>query len=368
MNEPWQEHADAHGPKAVIFVREPTTGLDAVVVVDNVAAGPAIGGVRMAPDVTVVEVMRLARAMTLKNAMAGLPHGGAKSGITADPGMSGPDKERLIRAFARSIRDVHDYIPGPDMGLDETCMAWIHDEIGRVVGLPPVLGGIPLDILGATGFGVAIAAEAVEEVAHIPVSGARVAIEGFGAVGRHAARCLADRGARIIAVSDSRGAVLDPTGLPLADLMAHKDSGASVHDFSGGQPLPGHELLTLDCDILVPAARPDVFTAANAPDVKARVILQGANIPATLEAEELLHERGVVVVPDFVANAGGVICASVEYHGGSATQAFATIEEKIRTNTREVLERARGEGVTPRTAAQRIAWARVDEAMGYRRR
>lgn len=144
---------DELGPEKIVLIREPRVGLEAVVVVDNVACGPAIGGVRMAPDVTVEEVVRLARAMTLKNAAAGLPHGGGKAGILADSTCAPDRKEALVRAFARMIRGLTEYIPGPDMGTNEACMAWISDEIGRAVGLPRVVGGIPLDEIGATATG-----------------------------------------------------------------------------------------------------------------------------------------------------------------------------------------------------------------------
>ena len=148
----FEEYCDDLGPIKIVHLHEPSCGLRGIVVIDNVACGPSIGGVRMAPDVSTREVFRLARAMTLKNAAAGLPHGGGKAGIVADPRT--PDKARLIRAFARAIRDLVDYIPGPDMGTDETCMGWMHDEIKRALGLPRVLGGIPLDEIGATGLRV----------------------------------------------------------------------------------------------------------------------------------------------------------------------------------------------------------------------
>ncbi|MGH6954014.1 MAG: Glu/Leu/Phe/Val dehydrogenase dimerization domain-containing protein, partial [Alphaproteobacteria bacterium] len=160
-NDPF-EFADDLGPARIVHLHGPAAGLRAIVVVDNVACGPAIGGVRMAPDVSLEECVRLARAMTLKNAAAALPHGGGKSVIFADPAVARGEKERVIRAFAAAIRDVSDYIPGPDMGTDESCMAWVKDEIGRAVGLPPELGGIPLDQIGATGFGLAVAAEAAQ--------------------------------------------------------------------------------------------------------------------------------------------------------------------------------------------------------------
>ncbi|HEV8712155.1 MAG TPA: Glu/Leu/Phe/Val dehydrogenase dimerization domain-containing protein, partial [Candidatus Binatia bacterium] len=148
--------ADALGPSKIIHIYEPVSGLQAVLAVDNVACGPAIGGIRMAPDVSTEEAFRLARAMTLKNAAAGLPHGGGKAVIVGDPKISMAKKEQLIRAFACAIKDITDYIPGPDMGTDEHCMAWIKDEIGRAVGLPPEIGGIPLDEIGATGFGLSV--------------------------------------------------------------------------------------------------------------------------------------------------------------------------------------------------------------------
>ena len=188
---PWPAITDDLGPAKVVLVRDPAAALEAIVVVDNTACGPAIGGIRMARDVTLEEVARLARTMTFKNAAAGLAHGGGKAAIVADPRMPAAEKTRLIRAFGRAIRDLVEYIPGPDMGTYEACMGHLHDEIGRAVGLPRVLGGIPLDVIGATGFGLAIAAEVAEEFAGIRLRGARVAIQGFGAVGRHAARFLA---------------------------------------------------------------------------------------------------------------------------------------------------------------------------------
>jgi len=359
--------ADEIGPEKVIHISKPAVGLSAILVVDNVAAGPSIGGARMAPDVTLGECARLARAMTLKNAAAGLPHGGGKSVIMADPAMPAEKKERLIRAFARAIGDVRDYIVGPDMGTDERCMAWAKDEIGRAVGLPREIGGIPLDEIGATGFGVAIAAEAAAEHAGVTLDGARVAVQGFGAVGHHAARFLAERGAVLVAASDSRGCVLDPGGIDIAALAAVKARGGSVGDLGKGTVRDRDAVIEADCDILIPAARPDVIHERNVDRVRARLILEGANIPATIAAERRLHERGVTVVPDFIANAGGVICASVEYHGGGEAQAFAVIEEKIRRNTAEVLARAKQAGSIPREAADVMALERVRAAMALRR-
>ncbi len=321
----------------------------------------------MAPDATLAECARLARAMSLKNAAAGLAHGGGKSVILADPAMPLTDKERLIRAFARAIAPLAEYVPGPDMGTNETCMAWVHDEIGRAVGLPSVLGGIPLDEIGATGLGVAVAAEVAVEFGAVALPRARVAIQGYGAVGRHAARHLADRGAQIVAVADSRGAAVRPDGLDLNILEALKANGQSVADYPGATVLDRDAVVKVECDILIPAARPDIIDSANAGAIAAGLIVQGANVPATAEAEAALHARGVMVIPDFIANAGGVICASIELHGGSESQALALVAEKIRQNTRAVLSEMHERGTLPRSAAQGLAEARLRQAMKLRR-
>jgi glutamate dehydrogenase (NAD(P)+) len=359
--------ADQLGPEKIVHIHEPRVGLKAVVVVDNTAAGPAIGGTRMAPDVSVEECFRLARAMTLKSAAAGLAHGGAKSAILGDPSLPRRDKERLVRAFAAAIRNLEAYIPGPDMGTNETAMAWIHDEIGRSVGLPREIGGIPLDEIGATGFGLAVAAEVAQELSGVALRGARVAVQGFGAVGRHAARFLAGKGARLIAASDSRGAVYDPDGLDIDRLEAHKAEGRSFADLPAAKRLTAQDLIGIDCDIWIPAARPDVIREDNVDNLKARLVLQGANIPATSGAERRLHERGILSVPDFIANAGGVIAAAVEFHGGTEKGALDTIAEKIAANTRAVLETAKAKGVPPRDAAVELARKRVERAMDLRR-
>jgi glutamate dehydrogenase/leucine dehydrogenase len=357
---------DDLGPAQVVFFRL-ATGHDAVVVVDNVALGQAIGGVRMTPTVDATEVAGLARAMTLKNAVAGLPYGGAKAGVVADPGMVATERERVIRAFAAAIGNLIMYIPGPDMGTDETAMAWIYDEIGRAVGLPAVLGGIPLDQIGATGFGLGVCAGVLQDVGLVHLPDSTVVIQGFGAVGRHAALALEGRGAKVIAVSDIGGATYSREGLDI-DSLVHFKGSSSVRDFPGGRPVPRDDILRLDCDMLVPAAQAGVFTAANAGAVRAKVILQGANIPATPDAEMSFQRRGVLNIPDIVANAGGVICAAVEQQGGTTAQAFGVIEEKIQISTAELLDRAQRGKRSPRRAAEEIARDRIAAARGFRRR
>jgi len=360
--------ADDLGPIKIVHVHDPATGLKAVVAIDNVACGPAIGGVRMAVDVSAEEAFRLARAMTFKNAAAGLPHGGGKSVIFADPKMPTPEKERLVRSFARAIRDLVEYIPGPDMGTDERSMAWVKDVIGRASGLPPEIGGIPLDEIGATGFGLAVSVEVAARQIGLPLSGARVAVQGYGSVGRHAARFLAAKGTILVAAADSASTVYDPKGLNLDKLDAVKAKNQGLDRYPGGEKRDRDAVIDVECDIWIPAARPDVIRAENVERLKARLIAQGANIPITPEAEKRLHEKGVLSIPDFIANAGGVICAATEFHGGTKSTAFAAIDEKIRANTEAVLAEAKAERLQPRAAAVQLAERRVRAAMELRRR
>lgn len=359
--------ADELGPSKLVHIHRPRAGLKAVVAVDNVACGPAIGGVRMAPDVSTQEAFRLARAMTLKNAAAGLAHGGGKAVIYGNPAMPAGDKERVIRAFAASIAELIEYVPGPDMGTDERAMAWIEDEIGRSVGLPRELGGIPLDEIGATGFGLAAAIDVAQRYAGIDIKGARVAVQGFGAVGKHAARFLAKRGAVLVAASDTSATLCDPKGLDVGELIALKERGEALASSPRGKKLATDAIIDVDCEIWIPAARPDVLHAGNVMRLRARLVAEGANIPCTPEAEQILAQRGVLVLPDFIANAGGVICAATEYHGGTEAAAFAAIDEKIRKNTQDVLDAAKRSNELPRAAAVALAKRRVESAMQLRR-
>jgi glutamate dehydrogenase (NAD(P)+) len=359
--------ADELGPLKIIHVQEPSIGLRAVLVVDNVATGPSIGGIRMAPDVSTEECFRLARAMTMKNAAAGLPHGGGKLVVYADPKMPKERKQTLVRALACSLREVEQYIFAPDMGTDEECMAWIKDEVDRVVGLPREVGGIPLDEIGATGFGLRNVVDVALRYCDFELAGARLVVQGFGAVGKHVSRFLTAEGARLVAVADSAGAVHNPDGLDVEALLRLKEQGRSVVDYADAQRLDRDAVVDVACDIWIPAARPDVVNEANVQRLDTRLVVQGANIPFTLGAERYLHEKGVLCVPDFIANAGGVICAAMEYHGASESAVLDTIEEKLRRNTEQVLERARAGKILPRQAAVELAEERVRRAMSLRR-
>jgi glutamate dehydrogenase (NAD(P)+) len=286
--------------------------------------------------------------------------------IVADPSMPASEKEQLMRAFARAIADISDYIPGPDMGTDEQCMAWVRDEIGRAVGLPTAIGGIPLDEIGATGFGLAASIEVAAERIGMSLEGARVAVQGFGAVGRHVARFLTERGCLLIAAVDSGGGVVDHHGLDV-DELAHANATGTIAGLEVGEPIDRDAIVGVECDIWIPAARPDVLHAGNVDQLHTRIVAQGANIPATPEAEARLGERGVLVLPDFIANAGGVICGAVEYAGGTERDALATIDERVRANTAAMLDRAEADGLSPRAAATVMARDRLDRAMSTRR-
>jgi glutamate dehydrogenase (NAD(P)+) len=253
------------------------------------------------------------------------------------------------------------------MGTDETCMGWVRDEIGRALGLPSEVGGIPLDELGATGCGLAAAARKAAPLCELALDGARVAIQGYGAVGRHAARFLAEENAILVAVSDSRGAARHDAGLDLDALDRLKAKGRSVGELDAAETIDPDDLIGVPCDIWIPAAGPDVIHAGNVDRLQARLVLEGANIPATETAEQRLHDRGVVVVADFVANAGGVICAAMEYRGVGRTLAFQEIADRVGANTETVLTSARRKSLPPRQAARSIAEARVRKAMALGR-
>ena len=229
------------------------------------------------------------------------------------------------------------------------------------------IGGIPLDEIGATGWGLCQAAEIAVQYCDFGLEKARVVIQGFGAVGKHAARFLAAQKAVLVGVADSRGAIYCEDGLDVEELCRLKEAGKSLTFYSKASKLEREAIMESPCDILIPAARPDVINADNMRRVKAKLIIEGANIPLTAEAEKYLHEKGILCVPDFIANAGGVICAAMEYQGARQTDVFAAIVEKVRHNTRLVLEEAKAKKILPREAATNLAVRRVQKAMSYKR-
>jgi glutamate dehydrogenase (NAD(P)+) len=277
------------------------------------------------------------------------------------------EKERLLRGLAQALRNEESYIFAPDMGTDEECMAWIRDEVGRVVGLPREIGGIPLDEIGATGWGLTNVVDVALEYCNFELEGARLVVQGFGAVGKNVSRFLTEKGAMLVAVADSAGAIQNSGGLDVDRLLELKNAGSSVIDYEDAEKLDRDAVIDVECDIWIPAARPDVVNEENVHRLNTRLVVEGANIPFTHGAEKYLHEKGVLCIPDFIANAGGVICAAMEYNGASEAAALQTIEEKLRRNTKQVLDASRREQILPREASMELAMQRISRAMSFRR-
>ncbi|PIV67991.1 MAG: Glu/Leu/Phe/Val dehydrogenase [Candidatus Aenigmarchaeota archaeon CG01_land_8_20_14_3_00_37_9] len=359
---------DEWGPEKILSVYDPKTGMKGFTIVDNTALGPGKGGIRMVPDVTVGEVFGLARAMTWKNALAELPFGGAKSGVIWD---GKKDKEALIRAFARAVKPLIPdyYIAGPDMNTTEKEMAAIADELGTnkaSTGKPSEMGGLPHE-LGSTGYGVFESADVTVDFLGWDMSKVSVAIEGFGNVGTFAAKFLSEKGAKIVAVSDSKGTIYNPEGMNVEKLIQVKNETGAVKNYGKGKILEPEKLFELPVDILIPGARPNVITDENKERVKAKVIIEAANIPIPIPVEDWFYEKGILIVPDFVCNAGGVISSYVEFIGGNEKQMFEIVKEKVRHNTELVLKKSKEEKMTPMNAALKIAQERVREAMDKRK-
>jgi glutamate dehydrogenase (NAD(P)+) len=350
----------------------------------NDTRGPAKGGIRYHPDVTLDETRALAALMTLKTAVVNIPYGGAKGAVVCNPKlMSQGELERLTRRYASEIsvligpeRD----IPAPDIGTNPQVMAWIMDTYSMLKGYS-VLGvvtGKPIGVGGskgrfeATGRGCTVSAKLAAAHLGISLNRATVVIQGFGNVARSAAKLLAADGCRIIAISDSKGGTYNPKGLDLESLLNYKKQTGSVVGFADSESVTNTELLALPCDILVPAAIEDQIVKANAPDVKARIIVEGANAPTTPEASEILNDKGVFVVPDILANAGGVVVSYFEWVQG--VQAFFWSEDEVNHQLQrvmdsafgEVLEMSQREKVDMRDAAYMLAIKRIADAMEAR--
>ena len=375
------ELMDEWGPEKIVCVSDARSGMRGVLVIDNTARGIGKGGTRMTPTVTVGEVARLARVMTWKWAAVDLFFGGAKAGIRADP--RGPDKERVLRAFVRALANEvpREYVFGLDLGLTEDDAAIIQDEIGdrgAAVGTPRELGGVPYDDWGVTGYGVAEAADAALVRQGETLRGASVVLQGFGAVGAAAAARLVELGAVVVGISTSAGALHHPEGLDVAELLAAREQHGDALVEHVSQPTmrrmdTGEELL-VDADVLVPAATQDVVDAALATELRFRVIVEGANLPTTPDAQRLLAGRGITVVPDFIANAGGVIAAAYAMDArrspfpAERSVIFGAVAQKMRVNTIAVLDELDRTGETSHEAARRLAAERVRSAMRLRRR
>ena len=369
------EWMDKWGPEKIIVVHDTRTGMKGMLVIDNTARGMGKGGCRIAPDVTLWDCFRLARTMTWKWAIADVFLGGAKAAIVVDP--KDPNKEEIVRAFVRAIRKFlpDEYVFGNDMGFSGKDEAIVIDECGgdtRVaIGTPAALGGLPYDEMGLTGYGVAEVTGVAVEYCGLNLNEASIAIQGLGAVGSFTARYLSQKGAKIVAISSIEGALYDPNGLNIERLCRLKEEcgDSAINEYAEAKVIPTGEEVKLGVDILIPAAGGDVISEENAGDVKAKLIVEGANFPITNGAERILDEKGVLIVPDIVANAGAAIGAGLAMHqrysycGIEQSEIYSTIRQKITSNVSLVLNEARKRNRSPRQVALEIAQERVLEAM-----
>ena len=353
-------------------------------VIHNMTRGPAKGGIRYHPAVTRDEVKALAMWMTWKCALMGLPFGGAKGGVICDPKqLSIGELERLTRRYTTEIINEigpEKDIPAPDVGTDAQVMAWIFDTYSMNVGhsVLGVVTGKPLSLGGSVGRDEATARGALYCIRTAlqkqggRLHDTRVAIQGFGNVGSNLARLLADEGVRVIAVSDSKGGVRNPYGLDVHAAIAYKRANGVLDGFPGAEPITNEELIELDCDVFAPCALEQVITADNAPRVKARMVCEGANGPTTPAADEVLEDRGILVLPDVLANAGGVVVSYFEWVQG--LQEYFWKEYEVNAKLNDIVVRAFEETwsarerftTSMRMAAYGLAVQRVAEATTIR--
>ncbi len=347
----------------------------------NDALGPTKGGIRYHPDLTLDEVTALAAWMTWKTAVTGLPLGGGKGGIRCNPKeMSKAELERLTRGYARAIsRFIGPFtdVPAPDVYTTAEMMAWIMDEYSEIVGYPAfgVVTGKPINVGGSQGRNEAtsrgLTYTVVEAAKHLGINlkGATVAVQGYGNVGYNAARLLHEIGCKIIAVSDSKGGAHNSDGLDPEKVLEHKSKTGSVVDYPGSSFITNEQLLELECDVLVPAALENQITGANADKIKAKIVAEGANGPVTPDADEVLFRKGVFVIPDILANSGGVIVSYFEQVQNQMNYYWS--EEEVRTRLKGtitnafngVLSMSKQHDVNMRVAAYMLAVKRVADAM-----
>ncbi len=347
----------------------------------NMARGPCKGGIRFHPCVTLDEVTALAMWMTWKCAVVGIPYGGAKGGVICDPAeMSDRELQNLTRRFVCELIEIigpDQDIPAPDVNTDERVMAWLMDTYSMQKGysVPAVVTGKPISIGGslgrakATGRGIAFATREALRTRDIPLDGARMAVQGFGKVGSAFAEIIEEMGARVVAASDISGGVYNQSGLDITQLNAHVERTGFIEGFPGGDTMTNAELLALECDVLVPAALENVLTAQNAPDVSAKLVVEGANGPTTPEANRILIDRGIYLVPDILANAGGVSVSYFEWCQG--IQKFFWREDEVNRRLESVMvrayhqvhERSQALDTDMRNAAMALAVERVAEAI-----
>ncbi|MGC8570590.1 MAG: Glu/Leu/Phe/Val family dehydrogenase [Caldivirga sp.] len=354
----------------------------------NNALGPFKGGIRFHPEVTLEDDMALATLMTLKNSLAGIPYGGSKGAVRVDPkALKTNELEELSRGYVRALYsfigpDID--IPAPDVGTNPQIMAWMVDEYSKIVGknVPGVFTAKPAELWGnpvreyATGFGVAIMArEAWKNLFNGDLNGVKVAVHGFGNVGKWVAYWASKMGAKVIAIADISGTVYDPNGIDVEKAMEIVSKTGKVVNYPNGQKLSPEDALYVNADVLMPCAIEDTIRADNVSRVKAKLIVEGANGPTTPEAEEYLTKRGVVIVPDILANAGGVIMSYLEWVENlqwvtwSEEETRSKLEGILTNNFKRVFDeygKIKREGITMRDAAIVTAISRIEKAMKLR--
>ena len=373
----WEE-TDEWGPEKVLQVYDPDTGMKGVLVIDNTSTGPGKGGIRFAEGTTPLDVFKLARTMTWKCAAAGLPFGGAKGGIIADPNKV--DRVAWVKSFAKMIRPYcpGQYIAATDIGTTELDMAIFAHEIGDMracTGKPSELGGIPHE-LGTTGYGVTTALETALEVLlelkaiHIQRDKIKVSIQGFGNVGSFTARFLDSAGIKVVAISDVSGLVSNKDGLNIPRLMIDMKGKSILSDLHSYDILDKNQIFEFDSNIFIPAAMGNVIideTVTKLLDHGVKIIVEAANLPTSPKADEYLNSNGVWLIPDFLANAGGVIGSFVEYQGRTEKEAFDLIRYKISKNIKNILTQAIMNEENPRVVALEMSKQRVYRAILLRK-
>jgi glutamate dehydrogenase (NAD(P)+) len=350
----------------------------------SIARGPGKGGIRYAPDVNLDEVRALASWMTWKCAVVNIPFGGAKGGVICDPkNMSRGELERLTRRYTSEIIDFigpEKDVPAPDMNTNDQTMAWIMDTYSMHQGhtVTSVVTGKPLNLGGsrgrteATGRGVQVICDESMRYMKMNIDGCRVVIQGFGNVGSNAARLLMERGYKIVGIAEFDGGLSNPKGIDIHQLLEYKRRNNTLLGFGGAEAMPSEELLVSDCDILIPAARENVITSRNAGQIKAKIVVEGANGPTTAVADEILAEKRIFIMPDILANAGGVTASYFEWvqdrQGYFWKEAIVNeqLETILRDSFEDVVRYSEAHNVNNRIAAYMLAIDRVAQTIRQR--
>ena len=366
---------DTLGPEYVITVYDPKLEMEGFLVIDNTTLGPGKGGIRMSENVTAEEVFRLARTMTFKNALAELPFGGAKAGIVWKGG-SAELKKQFIQSFAKAIKYLtpKKYIGAPDVNTGEQEMQWFVEATDnwrsatgkpanycmKMFGKKGEICGIPHEY-GSTGFGVAKATEAAAKVTGLNLVGARIAIHGFGNVGTFAYKFLTEAGAKVVALADASGAIFEKEGFDQKLINGIIKQKKTLKDYPYGQKISPENFWQIPTDILIPASVTNVINDKNKNGIHTRIIVEAGNIPMSEDIEKEFFKKGVVVVPDFIANAGGVISSYAEYRGYNPKKMMETVEKKVFKNTTLILRESIKKNKNPRETGLEVSIRRLNK-------